>query len=201
MDCPNLTTITLPTTIKTIASYAVYATPELTTVNFNDLSLTAINNYNFTDCKLSVVDLSNSTITQIPNTSTSLFKNLVSTTEVKLPSTLWDIAASNTAFTYSETVTDSEGNQTTSTNLLNITFPDGYAPNTTGVSGFTNGNLSAHTMFSRVSGSLDMSSFTTLRSIGVRTFFGGPVTDLTFKASTFASGRFGRYYSDDAGGK
>lgn len=198
--CPNLTTIKLPSTITTIATNAVIDTPELTTVNFEDLALAKINNNNFSDCKLTSVDLTKSTIVNI--TDDNIFKNLTKTTTVKLPSLWWNIGNSN-AFTYAETTTNDDGTTTTTSVLLNVTFPDGFAPtNSTATSTLTaaKGNLTAHKMFARISGSLDMSSFEALKSIGIRTFFGGPVESLTFNASSFADGKFGSYYEDTTSG-
>lgn len=189
-SCPNLTTIKLPSTIKTIAAYAVNDTPKLTTVNFGDLTLSSIGDYNFLNCNLTEVDLTKTTISNFGDSTNNLFSGLSADTVVKLSPYVWNIS-SGTSFTYNKKTTDSQGNTTSTLTKLNVTFPNGFAP--TNTSNFNNGNLTAHEMFGRISSSLDMSSFTKLKSIGLRTFFGGPVSGLTFNASTFADGKFANY--------
>ena len=192
-SCANLTTIKLPSTITTIASHTVRETPKLTTVNFGDLALSSIGDYNFLNCNLTEIDLTKTTISLFGDSTNNLFSGLSESTVVKLSPYVWNIASSTT-FTYNQTTTSDDGTVTTTRVPINVTYPNGFAPTST--SGFSSGNLTAHTMFGRIGSSLDMSSFTALKSIGIRTFFNGPVTGLTFNASTFADGKFANYFGN-----
>lgn len=188
-NCSSLESITLPSSITQIVSGAFQNCYSLSSVNFNALtSLTSIGNYNFNSSSLSSIDLSNTKLTSLTIAGTTvpyLFADLNTQPTVQLPPTLWNVSDLS-IFSYTSR---DESTGTVTRTTLPFSFPKGFNPSSSSIStSMPNGQLINHTMFARISGNLDLSSFSTLKSISRRTFFSNSnLTDLTFNASSFAT--------------
>lgn len=183
VNCPNLTSIKLPSTITTIANYAINTTPKLTTVNFDNLTkLTTINMSNFDGSILSDINLSNTAITTI---NVGSFKNLPTTAQVSFPTTLND--------GFQNIFTDTENN------TIPFNFPNGIneAFFTTTGSNITLSNNILQNIQTASGGKanvlknasiLNLSNTTSIKSIGVSTFFeSSKLSSLTLPAKIVAN--------------
>lgn len=181
-----LTTVKLPTstTSLTINEGAFGGVTSLSSIDFSGFTSLTINVSNFTGASsLKSIDLSG--LTSIPNfisasSATAVFTGLPTDAVVKLSSVINTI-------TNPAVFTLTKADSATSYTRVALQYPNGLTLDTSKIS---SGVLSSNTdILSNVTGALDLSSNSTLQSLGTNTLFGNTtITSLTLPAKAIVAG-------------
>ena len=182
----GLKTITLPEPTTsgslTLGESAFYGVTNLTAIDFSKFSSLTINTSNFVNANaLATIDLSGLTSipTFISDSSITTFTGLPSTAVVKLSSAI-NAIANSTVFT------QIKADSATTYTRVALEYPNGLTFTTSQVNSGTLTGVAG--LLSSVTGDLNLTSNSTLQSLGTNTLFGNAnITSLTLPLSSITS--------------